>query len=246
MDFPRRKQYILACAFGTLLTSGCQFASSSQNAQGARLFEQGQYSAALQQFQQAIASDPKNPEGYYNLAATTHRLGKERSDQSLLDQAESLYNQCLDLQPAHVDCHRGLAVLLVETNRPDRAFALLRNWATKNPQLADARVELARMYQEFGEDQTAQKFLEDAIQQDPNSSRAWLALGQIRESSGDFQQALQDYQRSFNLNTMQPQVAERIAALNRQIAGSATGGSLNAGDTRLADPGIGDISRGRY
>jgi len=197
--------------------SGCQWAASGQNAQGARLYQQGQYTAALQEFQKAIASDPQNADGYYNLAATTHRLGLQRQDSALISQAESLYNQCLDHSPNHVECHRGLAVLLVDTGRPDRAFALMKNWASQNPTFAEARIELARLYEEAGEQQTALKYLEDAVQTDANNSRAWLALGRLREANGDLTQALQNYQRSYAVNPGQPMVSERIAALSRQI-----------------------------
>ncbi len=170
--------------------------TSGQNAQGTRLYEQGQYTAALQQFQKVVASDPENADGYYNLAATTHRLGNQRGDTNQIEQAEALYNQCLDHAPNHIECHRGLAVLLVETGRPDRAFALLKNWASQNPTFAAPRVELARLYEEHGEPQTALKYLEDAVQQDTNNGRAWLALAQLREKSGDLPQALQNYQRA--------------------------------------------------
>ncbi|MGV3486350.1 MAG: tetratricopeptide repeat protein [Planctomycetaceae bacterium] len=219
-----------AASFG-----GCQWASNGQNAQGTRLYQQGQYTAALQEFQKAIASNPQNADGYYNLAATTHRLGLQRQDTVLLGQAESLYNQCLDHDPNHVECHRGLGVLLIDSGRPDRAFALMKNWAAQNPTFAEPRIELARLYEEAGEKQTALKYLEDAVQQDANSSRAWLALGRLRESSGDLEQALQNYQRSFAINGMQPMVSERIAALSRQIT-SQYDASLSAGGTRVAQP----------
>lgn len=226
---------------------GCQWAANGQNAQGARLYEQGQYSAAMQEFQKAIATDPTNADGYYNLAATTHRMGVQRNDAALLEQAEALYNQCLDHAPNHVDCHRALAVLLVESGRPDQAFTLLKNWTIKNPRYAEARIELARLYEEFGEPQTAQKYLEDAVQQDPNSARAWLALARMREASGDITQALANYQRSFNLNNMQPMVQERIAALNRQLSDSYNS-SLSAGGTRMAQPPASgtNLGHGRY
>jgi tetratricopeptide (TPR) repeat protein len=215
--------------------SGCQWAASGQNAQGTRLYQQGQYTAALQEFQKAIASDPQNADGYYNLAATTHRLGLQRQDSALISQAEALYNQCLDHAPNHVECHRGLAVLLVDTGRPDRAFALVKNWATQNPQFAEARIELARLYEEASEPQTALKYLEDAVQIDANNSRAWLALGRLREQRGDLAQALQNYQRSHAVNPMQPMVAERIAAINRQLT-SQYDATLSSAGTRLAQP----------
>ncbi len=217
------------------LCTGCQWASTGQNSQGVRLYEQGQFTAAMQQFQQAISSNPKNPDGYYNLAATTHRLGVQRGDGRLVQQAESLYNQCLDLDANHVECHRGLAVLLMESKRPEQAFTLMKNWVSQNPQLADARVELARLYQESGDLATAQKNLEDAVHQDPRSSRAWLALAQIRESAGDLNQALANYQRSYSLNAAQPAVLQRIASLNRQIS-SGIDASLSGVNTRVAQP----------
>ncbi len=72
-----------------LLTApGCQWAATGQNSTGARLYEQGQYSAAMQQFQEVIAIDPDNADGYYNLAATKHRLGLQRKDEAMLIQAE--------------------------------------------------------------------------------------------------------------------------------------------------------------
>jgi len=217
------------------VASGCQWAASGQNAQGTRLYQQGQYTAALQEFQKAISSDPQNADGYYNLAATTHRLGLQRQDAALISQAEALYNQCLDHDPNHVECHRGLAVLLVDTGRPDRAFALVKNWATQNPKFAEARIELARLYEEANEPQTAMKYLEDAVQIDANNSRAWLALGRLREQGGDLAQALQNYQRSYAVNPLQPMVSERIAAINRQIT-SQYDAALSSGGTRLAQP----------
>ncbi|MEM6690113.1 MAG: tetratricopeptide repeat protein [Planctomycetota bacterium] len=224
------------------LATGCQWAASGQNVTGARLYEQGQYSAALQQFQKVITSDPSNADGYYNLAATNHRLGNQRGDAQQLVQAEALYNQCLDHDPNHVECHRGLAVLLVDTGRPDRAFALMKNWAAQNPQYAEPRIELARLYEEVNDPGTALKYLEDAVQKDPNNARAWLALGRLREQSGDLNQALQNYQRSLALNGGQPMTAARIAALSRQISenfeAGAARGTIPTGPTAIANSGM--------
>jgi tetratricopeptide (TPR) repeat protein len=225
----------------TLLSSGgCHWASSGQNASGARLYQQGQYTEALQQFQQAITSNPQNADGYYNLAATTQRLAQQRGDKKLLEQAEALYNQCLDHDPNHVECHRGLAVLLVESGRPDRAFALMKNWASQNPQFAEPRIELARLYEEHGEPATALKYLEDAVRQDTNNSRAWLALASLREKSGELTQALQNYQQALAVNRAQPVVVERIAALTRQINANIEASRVQGGTQIATPPGYGN------
>ena len=201
------------------------------NAQGARLYQQGQYQAAMQQFEQALTTDPTSADAYYNMAATMHKMGTMRSDKEMLTQAETLYNQCLDIEENHSDCHRALAVLLVETGRSDRAFALLKNWATAHPELVDARVELARMYEEFGDRETAQVQLQTALQIDPQDARAWTALGHLREQAGDYSQALANYQRSYSLDTFQPEVAQRIASLSSTVRGSFDAGTAPGGGT---------------
>lgn len=206
------------CLFVLLSTTGCRWNSIGQNTLGVQLFQQGRYAEALQQFDKAKIADPTNPDAYYNLAATYHKLGVGQNDQAMVQQSESLYNQCLDLSPNHVDCHRGLAVLLVESGRQDSAFTLLKNWASQNPTLADARVELSRLYQEFGETKVAEQHLDDALALNPNSPIAWAAKGRMREVEGDLNQALQNYQQSLALNSLQPELYQRIAALNVRLA----------------------------
>ena len=222
---------LLATAVWTA-ASGCRVASSGQNTMGVRLYQQGRYAEALQQFQAAQKTDPTNPDGYYNLASTYHKLGVMQKDQTLINQSEALYHQCLDLAPNHVDCHRGLAVLLVESGKPDRAFAFMKNWSTANPTLADAKVELSRLHQEFGETKTAERYLDEALAMDPNHYRAWAARGQMREAAGDLNQALQNYQQSLAINNVQPDLYQRVTKVNTLIAQrNITGGAPTGGWT---------------
>ncbi len=210
-------------------STGCRVTSMGQNTLGVRLFQQGRYSEALQQFQTAQVSDPSNSDTYYNLASTYHKMGVAQKDAKMIEQAEALYNQCLDLQSNHIDCHRGLAVLLAESGRPDSAMTFLKNWATANPGMADARVELARLSQEFGQTKLAEQYLDEALALNPNDHRAWTARGQMRESSGDLGQALQNYQQSLALNSLQPDLYQRVASLNVKIAQNTMTGVPPAG-----------------
>ncbi|MCA9134633.1 MAG: tetratricopeptide repeat protein, partial [Planctomycetales bacterium] len=167
---------------------------------------------------------------------TYHKLGVTQKDAQLIEQAESLYNQCLDLQGNHVDCHRGLAVLLAESGRPEKAMRLLKNWATANPGMADARIELARLHQEFGETKVAEQYLDEALALNPSDHRAWTARGQMRESSGDLGQALQNYQQSLALNSLQPELYQRVASLNVKIAQNTMSGTPPAGGWTVQNP----------
>lgn len=137
-EWPLIASRAVVCCLGWVLlcaSTGCHLASSGQNSTGVQLFQQGRYNEALQYFEAAKQSSPANADSYYNLAATYHKLGVVNKDTKMIDQAEALYNQCLDIAPNHVECHRGLAVMLVESNRQDKAFNLLKNWANRNPNL---------------------------------------------------------------------------------------------------------------
>jgi tetratricopeptide (TPR) repeat protein len=214
-------------AAALLLLAGCGgFNAQGRNSEGVRLFQQAQYQEAVKSFQEAIYSDPNNADAYYNLAATYHRLGRLERRQSDLEQAEANYNLCLDRDAGHTDCYRGLAVLLAEQGRKDEAFRLLEGWVQRQPTSADAKIELARLNDEYGNRQVAKEQLIEALAAAPDNPRALTALGKIREDAGDKAQALANYQRSLWQDNRQPEVAARLTALG----GPATTGSPAAGD----------------
>jgi len=188
------------------------------NAEGVRLYQSGNYQQASEQFQRAIAANPKSANGYYNLASSLHKNGKLFNRPEDLAQAEQLYNQCLNHDPNHTECYRGLAVLLTETNRQDAAYRLLEGWASRSPHLPDPRIELARVLEETNNVPQASARLVEAIEIDPNNSRALTALGRLREVSGQNAQALANYQRSLAINRFQPAITARVAALSATSA----------------------------
>ena len=215
----------LLCIVG----SGCT--RLAQNGTGVTLYQQGRYAEALHTFEQAKQADPTNADTHYNLASTYHRLGTASKDQKMLDNAEAIYNQALELAPNHVECHRALAVLLVETGRSDKAFTLLKRWAQRSPNVSDARVELAKLHQEFNQTKIAEQYLDEALAMDPNNARAWAERGRLRENSGELMQAVQNYQQSVALNSLQPDLYQRIGALNVRMSQNslATSGRTIAG-----------------
>jgi Tfp pilus assembly protein PilF len=203
--------------------SGCQLLSYGHNSEGVKMYQTAYYEGALLQFQKAVDADPKNADAYYNLASTYHQLGKLHHRETDLAQAESNYHRCLDNDPNHEDCYRGLAVLLVDKGNPAQAKELLELWAQRAPGLPGPKIELARLSEEQGDKATAQARLIEAVGIDPHNARALAALGKVREESGDPAQALANYQRSLQINHNQPQVAARVAALQTSVnAGMVT------------------------
>jgi tetratricopeptide (TPR) repeat protein len=202
--------------------TGCRAASQVQNAQGVRQFQQGQYQAAIQRFQKAVASDPNNANSYYNLASAYHRLGDLNHRQEDLVQAENYYNQCLDHDQNHRDCYRALAVMLVEEHRSQEALRLLEIWANHNPTSSAPKVELARLYQEFGQRDAARAQLLEALSVNPYDSQASAALGRLYEEDGNQSQALVNYQRSLGQNSFQPELAARADSIRTAMGTNST------------------------
>lgn len=199
--------------------TGCNnFASQASNVEGVRLYQQGNYQQASDRFLHAIEKDPRSPQGYYNLASALHKTGTLYNRPNDLAQAETLYNQCLERDPNHVECHRALAVLLTETGRQEEAFRLLNNWAAASPQLANPKVEVARLLEEVGQPEQAKAQLVNALTVEPHNARALTALGRLRDQAGDHAQALANYQRSLALNGAQPEVAARVTQLQAAVA----------------------------
>ena len=234
-SYPMLGAWVVGCSL--FCASGCgSFAAQGMNAEGVRLFSEARYDDAIQEFHKAINNDPRNADGYYNLAATYHRMGTQTGNKQYLQQAEQYYRMCQDHDPDHCQCYRGLAVLLVQQGRSEEAFHLIATWADRQPTLAEPKIELARLYQEFGDLQAAKSHLNEAVRVDPHNARALAALGSLHEQLGERAAALQDYQQSLARDPAQPELAAHFATLQ----GGLSPASLPApawGETQVATGG---------
>jgi len=220
--------------FVALQATGCRWSAAGYNAEGVRLYQQGNAHAAYEKFQQALQSDPRSPDAFYNLAAAYHRYSITPRNEKGLEYAEDLYHRCLDFSPDHTECYRGLSSLLAQTGRTDSAFRLLEGWAQRNPQSSDARIELARLNEELGKVDRAERHLVAALDLNARNPRAWSALGRLRERRGEYAQALSNYRQAYQLNSYPPGVTDRIASLQRDLSwGNQT--DFSSG-TRIASP----------
>ena len=198
--------------------SGCNVGVRQHNVAGRQAFETGQYSAAINEFQKALNLDPNDSDAYYNLGASFYALGKQSKNQQWLDKAEQLYRQAIANNDQHADAHRGLAALLIESNREKYAFDLINTWKTRYPGSTEPVVELARLYQEYGDNRRATDLLADALKLDSNNVRVLKAMGHVRESQGETYLALDNYLRVLQIDNQQTAVAAKVAALQSQLA----------------------------
>lgn len=214
--------------------SGCQYRATRHTSNGHWHMQNSQYGPAVDSFQQALMAHPRHADANYNLGAAYYYLAKNSGQAHLTPKAEDLLRQAVTINPNHVDAYRTLSALYVETQRPNEAFNLLRSWQIAQPGNPEPLVELARLYREHNDSTRAVQFLADALTIEPNNSRALVAMGHLREEQGNLELALKNYTRSYQANSYQPELAQRIASLQQRMSGGLTTGQ----GTRYATPNM--------
>ena len=198
--------------------AGCQFAANRQNSIGRQAYESGQLAQAVDRFQRALNLDPNNSDAYYNLGSSYYQMGKQANNSQWITQAEQLFRQSIDMNDQNVNAHRALAALLIETDRQQYAFDLVDDWRKRYPYSAEPLIEIARLYQEYGDNRRATDFLSDAVRLDSQNTRALKALGHVREAQGQLNLALENYSRAYQLDNRQIDVAQRIQDISTRLA----------------------------
>lgn len=223
----------LGLAFCIIMAGGgCNLGVQQHNLAGSQAWQTGQVAQAVNQFQQALSLNRQDADAHYNLGAVYYATGKQNRNSEQLQQAEKLYRQAIALNDQHVDAHRGLASLLIETGQEKYAFDLLNAWRTRYPNSAQPVVELARLYQEYGDNRRATDLLADALRIDANDVRALKAMGHVREIQGQTDLALGNYLRALQLDPQQAEVSQRVATLQSRLAQGTTDSGPNNSATQ--------------
>ena len=195
--------------------AGCHTMNGyATNSSGMGYYEQGNYTAAANEFQQAMLANPANPDYVANYAKAKMKLGDSQG-------AEQLYRQALTMAPSHQPSYHGLAETMIVQGRSDEAASLLTTWAGTQPYVAESHVELAWLQREMGQSEAAAQSLGRALQVNPGHTTALAHLGQYYEENGHPDQAVAAYQRSLQSDWNQPEVHSRIAAAS-QSAGAGS------------------------
>ncbi|MBM81352.1 MAG: hypothetical protein CMJ78_12285 [Planctomycetaceae bacterium] len=195
--------------YAVIALSGCHIMSGhAKNETGALYYEQGNFTAARQYFQQAVLDNPENPDYIHNLASAIRKQGD-------MVTAERTYRHALNMRPSHQPSYHSLATLLVQQNRGTEAVDLMSAWADTQPYTAEPHVELAWLKREMGDMAGAEQSLRTALQVEPGNHIATAHLGQLYQDTGQGTRALAMYQRSLHNNWYQPEVQSRVAQMGQ-------------------------------
>jgi tetratricopeptide (TPR) repeat protein len=153
---------------------------------------QGRYPEAVAEFEQVLASDPRNDGAYRGLAQTYAAMG-------LTEKAVESWRRDISLQPNSVDPYVQLGKF--ELNRRDYAAAVANFRAALNLAPADASIlsDLGAALSHQGARDESRKVLEDSIRLEPSFS-GWTNLGDLDLKQRRFPAAATDYEKALELN----------------------------------------------
>jgi Tfp pilus assembly protein PilF len=193
----------------SLLGGGCNALHGRMNNKvGMQFYKQGNFTAARDEFQRAIANDPYNADYAHNLASSLKKQGDVAG-------AERVYRQALQVDPAHQPSYHGLASLLKEQGRTVEAFDMLTTWTETQPYSAEPHIELAWLQRETGNVGGAEHSLLQALRVEPNHHTATALLGQLYQDTNQPDRAVAMYRRSLIKNWYNPKVQSRLAQLTQ-------------------------------
>ncbi len=131
--------------------------------QGNDYFQQNNFGAAVEAFQQALALDPNNPAYHANLGVSYYSMGR-------LDEAIQSYQAGLKMSPDDAELNYLLGAAYLQQSNLDGAATALERANRSDPQLAEPYYGLGVLYKLQGRRAEAidafEKFLEIGPSQD--------------------------------------------------------------------------------
>ncbi len=143
----------------------------------------GDLPTALRHFEDVVASDPANPDGYGHLAAIYAGLGDP-------DRAEACYGKALEAAPGHTDALYNRGVVRMSVEKFDAAHDDFQAVCLALPADADARNNLAVAAFMRGHLLEARRELQRVLAGAPDHVNALMNLCDVEIAAGDLQAAI--------------------------------------------------------
>jgi tetratricopeptide (TPR) repeat protein len=148
----------------------------------------------LSKINEAIQSDPNNPENYVR-RAELHRDSSNYGD-AILDMA-----QAMKLDSVNERYHHLLADIYLRSARSQYAIGTLERAAMLFPDSLNTLLKLAEVYLIVKQYDKASAYMRQALTLDPQNTKALHLLGLMYQEQGNAERAIQTYQTITELNS---------------------------------------------
>jgi serine/threonine-protein kinase len=160
----------------------------------------GQRNEAIDQFTLMTQNYPDWAEAHFELGRVLYKEGMQ-------GRALTAFTQAAALAPTHPEMLFNLASLNQEMNDLDKARVNYEALVQLQPEHAHARHNLACCQYALGHLKDAESELKHTLELKPTWSQTWYVLGHLMDSSGRGQAALEAFQRAYELNPANVDIA---------------------------------------
>jgi protein O-mannosyl-transferase len=164
-----------------------------RNNLGTVLWKQGNVTGAEQEWQRALALQPKN-------AIVLNNLGLVKSKQKHYEEAMEFYRRAIQIKPIYTDPHLNLGVACFEVGLPE-AETHLRAAVALSPLNVEARNKLGKLYLAGGRLPEAREQFARSAESQPNWA-AFEGLGEIELHHAVGNLAEMSFRRAIELNPL--------------------------------------------
>ncbi len=191
---------------------GSQKASKAHFKNGGDYYKQGDYAAAVREFQEAIKLDPNYAKAYINLGLAYRRLGDFASALKNYDKAVEVAGGNAEIKTSAVSYK---ANLYVDTKDYKKAIETMDLYLKESPNDADMLYLKGKVVKDgLGRLGEAIGILQKAVQADPGMAKAYLELANAYNVNADASTAISSAQKGLAAS----KDAETTAGLNFELA----------------------------
>lgn len=168
---------------------------------GAALYTSGEYSQALEAYQQLLAQFPENVRALHGYGVILHKLG--RSEEGIVS-----IRKALELNPDFAGAYHNLGNIYSDMQNHGAALECYQSVIKLEPDTDTAYKNMALSFLKLGNLDEALNAAAKALEINPHQPQNYMTMGNVYEERGDAEQALRLYARvveflpdSFNAHT---------------------------------------------
>ena len=156
------------------------------------LFNQGQFSAVVEQGQTLTKQYPEAFIVWNILGASTAQIG-------MLDEAIEAYKKCISLKPDYADAYSNMGVTLQDQGNLEKAIVAHNKAISLKPNFADAYYNMGNVLNDQGKLDQAITAYNKALSLKPNYAKAYSNMGNALRDQGKLDEAIKAYNKSISL-----------------------------------------------
>jgi tetratricopeptide (TPR) repeat protein len=169
---------------------------------------QGSYDAAITEYRQVLALDPRRPGIHYRLGRTLLARARQTTSSEDLANAQKEFEQELALDPLNGSAAYEMAEARRNGGQFEEAQKLFEQALKSHPDFEEAQLGLASVLMSLQKPQQALPYLQKAIELDPENEVSWYRLSQVQRSLGNIKEAQDAFAKYQNLHQQKANLDE--------------------------------------